>query len=142
MYSVLPARMPGLKGRPVFGAFAGRITRRAFAGCAETAFCHTVVSAMPAIRPAAPASRNVKRPRSRFIAIPFIFHWRRGPTGTPPGRRDLSLIPRLGFIVFGSGWPQALFPSGGRLRGRTQDQLLHAPVGGFSHVDFVLRRAR
>src|SRR5262245_11702711 len=29
--------------------------------------------------------------------------------GTPPGRRALSLMPRLGFAVLGSAWPQALF---------------------------------
>src|SRR5437588_9209644 len=61
-YSVSPASTPGLNGSPVFGAFSGRMIRRAArAGCADASRCNADAATMPKIRLARPASTVAAR---------------------------------------------------------------------------------
>src|SRR5262245_57274749 len=69
-------------------------------------------------RATADASPRIRSPRLGMAAGAFPLA--AGPhghpnaaaaLGTPPGRRALPLMPRLGFAVLGSAWPQALVRS-------------------------------
>src|SRR5712691_1293533 len=112
-YSVLPTRMPGLNGSPVFGAFSGRITLRRSPDCAGCSPCSTTVTTIPRIRPATENSAAATRARSPFMMMPSCSgcflrrrqcsHRRRQP-GT---RRTRELLLRAVVIVLDESPNQA-----------------------------------